>query len=78
MPRRKQKTAGRCRSLMRVLTLIGLLQQRRPRTLRRLAEKLDVNERTIQRDGVLAQAGFRVRHTARKFGLRVFWLPRTR
>jgi len=76
MPRRKQKASGRGRALVRVLAIMSLLKRARPRTLRQLAQKLEVSERTIHRDlAILPQAGFRVRHASRKNGLRVFWLP---
>ena len=79
MPRRKQRVSGRGRALVRVLSLMSLLKQARPLTLRQLAEKLGVSERTIQRDlAILPQAGLRVRHKSRENGLRIFWLARTR
>lgn len=79
MPRRKKQPSSRGRTLVRVLALISLLKRGRPLPLRQLARKLGVSERTIQRDlAILPQAGLRVRHESRKYGLRVFWLPRTR
>jgi predicted DNA-binding transcriptional regulator YafY len=78
MPRRKKQPKGRRRALVRVLTLISLLRRTRPLPLRQLATKLGVSERTIQRDlAILPQVGLRVRHENRKYGRRVFYLPRT-
>jgi len=79
MPRRRKRRSNRCHTLVRMLTLIALLKGARRPTLRQLAAKLGVSERTIQRDlAILPQAGLRVRHESRENGLRVFWMPRTK